>query len=173
MFWTIKMNQKLSIAQANLKLALWNAQAELVNGSEIYIQLQELGLLEEVVSRLHEILNYTKKVAGRVFSIGKIVLIKIIEFVKAHPFLVVGAGIGAVVGSAIASLITSIPFLGQLLAPVAAMLGITITAIGAVVGHRFDKQFQGVGQDLVEIAQHFFALLADVFDCVFRGVANA
>lgn len=172
MFLTIKMKQKLSIAQANLKLALWNAEAETVKGSELYIQLQALGLPEEVVSRLHEILNYTKKVAGRVFSIGKIVLIKIIEFVKAHPFLVVGAGIGAVVGGAIASLITSIPFLGQLLAPVAAMLGITITAMGAVVGHRLDKQFQGVGQDLAEIAQNFFALLADVFDRVFHGVAN-
>src|SRR5689334_4030404 len=128
MFWTIKMNQKLSIAQANLKLALWNAEAEPVKSSELYIQLQQLGLPEEVVSRLHEILNYTNKFVGRVFSIGNIVLIKIIEFVKAHPFLVVGAGIGAVVCSAIASLITSIPFLGQLLAPVAAMLGITITA---------------------------------------------
>ncbi len=69
MFWAIAMNQKLSIAQANLKLALWNSEAELVKSSELYIQLQELGLPEEVVSRLHEILTYTKKVAGRAFSV--------------------------------------------------------------------------------------------------------
>lgn len=173
MFWAITMNQELSIAQAHLKLALWNAEAELVKSSELYIQLQELGLPEEVVSRLHQILTHTKKAAGKIFSVGKIVLIKIIEFVKAHPFLVLSAGIGAVVGVAIAGLVTSIPFLGQLLAPVAAMLGITITAIGAIVGHRLDKQFQGVGQDLMEIAQHFFALLADILGSVFLSVANS
>jgi hypothetical protein len=61
---------------------------------------------------LHELITFTKKVAGKVFAVGKIVLLKILEFVKAHPFLVVGAGIGAVIGVAIAGLITSIPFLG-------------------------------------------------------------
>ncbi|MEP0872703.1 hypothetical protein NDA01_23060 [Trichocoleus desertorum AS-A10] len=166
-------NSKVSSAQANLKLALWNAEAESVTSSEVYVKLQELGLPEEVVSRLHELITFTKKVAGKVFAVGKIVLFKILEFVKAHPFLVVGAGVGAVIGSAIAGLITSIPFLGQLLAPVAAVLGITITAIGAVVGHRLDKQFQNVGEDIVEIAQQFFALLADVFNTVFRNVVTA
>ncbi len=173
MFWTTAMKQEISTAQANLKLVLWNAEAEVVKSSELYIQLQELGLPEEVVTRLHQILTYTKKVAGKAFSVGKIVLLKIIEFVKAHPFLVVGFGIGAVVGSAIASLVISIPFIGQLLAPVAAMLGITIATVGAVVGHRLDKQFQNVGEDIVEIAQHFFALLADVFGIVFHGIATA
>ncbi|MBW4582106.1 MAG: hypothetical protein KME42_21280 [Tildeniella nuda ZEHNDER 1965/U140] len=167
------MKQNLSTPQANLKLALWNAEAESLSSSELYIKLQELDLPEEVVSRLHQILTYTKKVAGKVFSVGKIVLLKVIEFVKAHPFLVAGAGIGAVIGGAIAGLITSIPFLGQLLAPIAAILGITITAVGAVIGHRLDKQFQGVGEDIVEIAQHFFALLKDVFSTVFPNTTTA
>lgn len=82
-------------------------------------------------------------------------------------------GIGAVIGAAIAGLITSVPFLGQLLAPLAAALGITVTAIGAVVGHRLDKQFQGVGEDIAEIAQQFFSLLSDVFNTAFRSVATA
>lgn len=167
------MKQELSTAQANLKLAIWNAEAESVKSGNLYIELQTLGLPEEVVSRLHQILTYTKKVAGKVFSVGKIVLLKIIEFVKAHPFLVAGMGIGAVVGSAIASLIISIPFIGQLLAPLAAILGVTVAAVGAVVGHRLDKQFQNVGEDIVEIAQHFFALLADIFNTVFRSIATA
>jgi len=99
-------NQNLSTAQANLKLALWNVEAESVKSSEVYAQLQELGLPEEVVSRLHELITFTKKVTGKVFAVGKIVLLKILQFVKAHPFLVVGAGIGAVIGAAIAGLIT-------------------------------------------------------------------
>ncbi|QFS48817.1 hypothetical protein [Nostoc sphaeroides] len=164
---------QLSAAQANLKLALWNAEAESVKSNEMYIQLQELGLPEEVVTRLHGLSTVTRKVSGKVFTLGKIVLIKIFEFVKAHPFLVAGVGIGAVVGAAIAGLITSIPLLGQLLAPIAAVLGITIIGVGAVVGHRLDKQFQGVGEDIVEIAQKFFALLTDVLNTVFGGILPA
>ncbi|WP_198805757.1 hypothetical protein [Leptolyngbya sp. BL0902] len=166
-------SQDLSTAQANLKLAIWNAEANSVTSSELYVQIQELGLPEEVVSRLHELVSFTQRVAGKVCSIGKIVLLKILDFVKAHPFLIAGAGIGAVIGAAIAGLITSIPFLGQILAPVAAILGITIAAVGAVVGHRLDKQFQGVGEDIVEIAQQFFSLLANVMNMIFRDIITA
>ncbi|MEG4070688.1 hypothetical protein QUA42_25670 [Microcoleus sp. Pol11C2] len=166
-------NQNLSPGQANLKLALWNAEAESIKSSEVYAQIQELGLPKEFISRLHELITFTKKVGGKVFAVGKIVLLKIIEFVKAHPFLVVGAGIGAVIGAAIAGLITSIPFLGQVLVPVAAALGITVTVMGAVVGHRLDKQFPNVGEDVGEIVQHFFSLFADVFNTVFRNLITA
>lgn len=166
-------SQDLSTAQANLKLTIWNAEADSVTSSDLYVQIQELGLPEEVVSRLHELVSFTQRVAGKVFSIGKIVLLKILDFVKAHPFLIAGAGIGVVIGSAIAGLITAIPFLGPILAPIAAILGITITAIGAVVGHRLDKQFQGVGEDIVEIAQQFFSLLANVINMIFRDVVTA
>ena len=165
-------NQNLSSAQANLKLTLWNVKAEVIKSSEVYAQLQELGLPEEVVSRLHELITFTKKVAGKVFAVGKIVLLKILEFVKAHPFLVLGAGIGAVIGAAILGLITSIPFLGQLLAPVAVVLGITVTATGVVVGHKLDKQFQDVSENIAEVVQLFFSFLVNLFNTVFCSVGT-
>jgi hypothetical protein len=130
-------------------------------------------LPHDVAIRLHELISVTKKVSNKVFAIGKIVIIKIIDFVKAHPFLVIGAGIGAAVGAAVATLITSVPFIGQLLAPVAMALGITITAVGAVVGHRLDKSFKGVGEDIFEIAKEFFKLVTDVFNEIFRHVVTA
>ena len=166
-------NQKLSVAQSNLKLALWNAEADSITTSQLYAEIQELGLPQEVVSRLHELITFTKRVTGRVYAIGKIVLLKIIEFVKAHPFLVAGAGIGAVIGAAIAGLITSIPFIGPLLAPLATVLGITITTVGMVIGHRLDRQFPGVGKDIAEIIQEFFSLFSDVFNTIFRDVIVA
>ena len=166
-------NQKLSVAQSNLKLALWNAEADSITTSQLYAEIQELGLPQEVVSRLHELITFTKRVTGRVYAIGKIVLLKIIEFVKAHPFLVAGAGIGAVIGAAIAGLITSIPFIGPLLAPLAKVLGITITTVGMVIGHRLDRQFPGVGKDIAEIIQEFFSLFSDVFNTIFRDVIVA
>jgi hypothetical protein len=166
-------NQKLSVAQSNLKLALWNAEADSITSSQLYAEIQELGLPQEVVSRLHELITFTKKVTGKVYAIGKIVLLKIIEFVKAHPFLVAGAGIGAVIGAAIAGLVTSIPFIGPLLAPLAKVLGITIATVGMVLGHNLDRQFQGVGKDIAEIIQTFFSLFSDVFNTIFRDVIVA
>lgn len=144
-----------------------------MTSSDLYVWLQDSGLPHEVTIRLHELATYTKKAGNKVIAVGKIVLIKIIEFVKAHPFLVIGAGIGAVVGAAVAGLITSVPILGQLLAPLAMALGITITATGAVVGHRLDKCLPGVGEDIIEIVQLFFKLLVDVFNSVFRNVVTA
>ncbi len=165
-------NKALLMAQALLKLTLLDAEAGSVKNSEVYAQLQELGLPEEVVSRLHELITATKKVGSRVFAIGKIVILKILEFVKAHPLLVVGAGIGAVVGVAVTSLITSIPLFGQLLAPVAIALGIAITVVGAVAGYKLDKQFPKLSEDISEITQQFFSLLSDIFNTVFPSLAD-
>lgn len=159
-------NHNLSTAQANLKLALWNADASAVNGTELYVELHQLNLPDAVTSQLHEFIYTTKEIAGKVINIGKIVILKILDFIKAHPFLVTGMAIGAVIGSVIGSLITSVPLLGPILSPIALALGITITAAGVVIGHRLDKQFQEVGQDIGEIIQEFFSLFVDVFRTV-------
>jgi hypothetical protein len=167
------MSYALSPGQANLKLALWQSDADQMTSADVYAWLVTSGLPANVALRLHELLTYTKRVGRKVFSIGKIILLKILEFVKAHPLLVTGAGIGAVVGAAIASLIASIPFLGPLLSPIAALLGITITAAGAVIGHRLDKKFSGVGEDIFEVARLFFDLVIETFNLVFKHVVSA
>ncbi|MCY7283857.1 MAG: hypothetical protein LH679_10540 [Cyanobacteria bacterium CAN_BIN43] len=167
------VKQRLSKSQADLKMSLWQVEAEDTTSAEIYMWLRESGLPNEVTIRLHELLTFTRKVAGRVISVGKVILIKIIEFVKAHPFLVTSAGIGAVVGVAITGMITSIPFVGLILAPVAIALGIVITMAGAVVGHNLDNRFPTVGKDIFEIAEDFFALFTDVFNTIFRNVVIA
>ena len=144
-----------------------------MNSSELYAWLVDSGLPHEVAIRLHDLIGVTKPVGNKLFAIRKIILIKIIEFVKAHPFLVVGASLGAAVGAAVATLITSVPFFAQLLAPVAMALGIMITVLDAVVGHRIDKCFQGVGEDIFEIAKEFFKLVTDVFNTIFCDVVVA
>ncbi|MBW4644208.1 MAG: hypothetical protein KME23_14690 [Goleter apudmare HA4340-LM2] len=164
-------SEKLSVAQANLKMSLWNAEVEAITSSEFYGYLQNMGLPEEIVTRLHDLISRSLKIGKKLISIGKIVLFKIIEFVKAHPFLVAGAGICAVVGLAIYNLIISIPVLGTWLEPIARALGISITLTGAIVGHALDKKFQGVGQNISEIASEFFKLLTDVINAVSHELA--
>jgi len=164
--------QIVSKAQANLKLALWQVEADSMNSSDLYVWLDSAGLPYEVTTRLHNLANYTETAGNKVISVGKIVLIKLIEFVKAHPNLAVGIALGTAVGA----LANSIPFIGFLLAPLATALGITI---GAIAGHRLDKRAQGmqtssgmigVAEDIIEIARSFFQLLIDVFNIIWQNI---
>lgn len=165
--------KQLSIAQANLKIMLWNTEAQAMKSSEVYTWLQDIGLPEEAAIRLHDLVSQTIKIGKKIIAIGKVILVKIIEFVKAHPFLVAGAGICTVVAAVIYNFIISIPFLGQILEPVARALGIGIVLTGAVVGHTMDKQFKAIGQNIVEVASEFFQLLVDVLNTLSHEVGLA
>ncbi len=166
-------SQVLTPAQANFRLTLWNAEAESISASDVYLWLCEQGLPTEVGIRLKNLTDVTAKVADRVISIGKIVLLKIVEFVKAHPNLAIGIAVGAVIGA----LTSTIPFLGAYLAPIVTVISVTI---GAIAGHRLDKTEQGqtvntdtsliaIGEDIIEIAKTFFNLLIDIFNTVFAN----
>ena len=172
------MQANLSAPQANLKLALWNAQSQATSSTDLYVKLQSFGLPEEVTSRLHELIEVTKKVAGKAFAIGKIVVIKIIEFIKAHPFLVTGASIAAAISIVIGGLVASVPILGQMLAPVVTTLGISLTVTGAIVGHKVDSYLNGMGQSVQEFnmeqtVHDFFEELMAVFNIMFSKTVVA
>lgn len=155
----------LTPAQANLELLLLSSEAEAISNGDIYAWLKDMGLPNEVAIRLKDFAEMTAEVGKRAIHVGKLILIKMIAFVKAHPKLAVGIAIGAAIGS----LVSAIPWIGPFLAPIATILGV---AIGALAGHRLDKsaaaqnQNDGriaIAQDLIEIANDFFDLLIDIF----------
>lgn len=158
------MASRMTLPQARLELALWQADADRVSSSDLYIRLTEMGLPPEVAIRLKALLEMVKPIGDKLISIGKIIVIKLTEFIEQHPNLATGIALGA----AVSSLIASIPFLGPLLAPIALPLGITA---GAIAGHRVDqangKSINGdlgvtaIAQDVIEIARAFFALFID------------
>jgi hypothetical protein len=45
--------QGLSLAGANLKMSLWQVDADVMSSSELYVWLNETGLPHEVTIRLH------------------------------------------------------------------------------------------------------------------------
>lgn len=98
-------------------------------------------------------------------------MIKIVDFVKAHPNLAIGIAVGAAIGAVTGM----IPFLGTLLAPITALLG---AGIGAAAGYRLDRQEQGdlavhqsqvllIAEDIIQIAREFFTLFAEIFNSIF------
>lgn len=165
--------QDTDLTNAKLNLALWQVEADSISISELYAWLVDGGLPYEVAIRLHQLSGITEKVGNKIFTIGKIVLIKIIDFVKAHPFLIIGAGLGTVLGFAVATLISSVPFFRQLLTPVALALGLRITAVGAGVGYKMDKCLKGFYEHIFERTKEFFRRITDVFNEIFRNRVTA
>lgn len=159
----------LSSAQANLKLSLIQADVETISSSDLYVSLQQLGLPSELTMRLHELGKQTRKIGDQVVSVGKIIIVKIIEFIKAHPNLFIGAALGAAVGL----LVNSVPVLGPLLSPLVTVIAVTF---GSVVGHRMDKGQTGteistveLAENVIEIARDFFQFLVDIFSTIYRS----
>lgn len=166
----------LSPAQANLKLALWEVESNSISNSNLYVWLVNSGLPDEIAIRLYDLTTYSKKVGSKVISVGKIILLKIIDFIKEHPYLSIGVALGVAIGL----LVNSVPFIGSLLSPLATALGITI---GAIAGHRLDKRTQGkeiygtgiieITEEVIEIAKLFFEFFIDVFTLIFNNVVTA
>ena len=153
-------------ASSNLEMALLQAEADSFTSNDLYGWLIDSGLSHQIAMRLHELMAFTKKAGNKVYAVGKIILIKIIEFVKAHPHLVSGIGMGLTIGLAVQYLVNSIPFIGPVLAPLAGALSSSLgIVILGIAGHRLDKKNQGkqlsdsllgVAEDLIEITKVFF-----------------
>ncbi|WP_341676792.1 hypothetical protein [Niveibacterium sp. SC-1] len=154
----------MTLPQARLEMALWQAEADMVSSSDLYIRFTKMDIPSGVAIRLKELLELVKPIGEKVVSIGKIIVLKLIEFIEKHPNLAAGIALGA----AVTSLIASIPFLGPILAPLILPLGI---GVGAIAGHRVDKAQGGkmngevglidIAQDAIEIARAFFQLVID------------
>ena len=158
--------------QAELELALLQADADSMTSSDLYIWLLNCGLPPEVVAKLHELIYKTRKVGEKVIDVGKIVIMKIIEFVKENPNLAIGLAVGAVIGV----LVNAVPFLGPLLAPIA-------FALGLIAGHRLDRMAAGedvssnlnlgtIAEDVIQITRKFLSLLIEIFNLIFKGVLD-
>ena len=84
----------LTPAQANLELFILSSEAEAMSSSDFYAWLKERGLPDEAAIRLKTVAEITAEVGKRVINVGKMILIRIMEFVKAHPNLAIGIAIG-------------------------------------------------------------------------------
>lgn len=131
-----------------------------VDRSKMRAWLLKKGLPIEVVTRLDDMWDDTKVIAGRVITVGKIIFCRILEFIKTYPH----AAIGALIGAAVGALMNGVPLLGPWLAPVSTSLG---AVIGAVGGAQLDTG-KGDLQSVIIVAKDFFMMVIDIFNAIFN-----
>jgi len=168
----------LTIPQ-KMALMTMESQAKQKTALDFFNEFTNMGLSQETVTAFKEIsMKTAKDVAGKTIEIGKIIVMKIIEFIKENPELTVGMAIGGAIGA----LAAFIPFIGPFIAPLSVGLGITA---GAIIGNHVsdvksvDEGIDKVGEladspittslkNAKDIAIKFFKLLKDIFMAIFK-----
>ena len=152
-----------TIAQA--KLMALHADTADMNWTDAVVNFTNNNVPVEVITRLEELWGTTKIIGEQVYEIGKILVMKIIEFILANPKM----AIGLVIGVAVGSLTNAIPWIGAIIAPLAMAIG---GFFGAVTGHKLDKIAKGeldgfnnsnVFADLITLAKEFWMVIVEIF----------
>ena len=158
----------MNATMAQMDLMALQAETKGMKWLDAVVHFTNNGVPAEVVTRLQELWEVTKTIGEQVYEIGKILVMKIIEFIIANP----GLAIGAVLGVAVGSLTNMIPWIGAIIAPVAMAIG---GFFGAVAGHRLDKVAKGelssyndssIFADLITLAKEFWKNLVEIFNAL-------
>lgn len=155
--------EPLSPEQGLFELTLMNGETSDSSFDSVVVDAIDLGLPPEIITRLKELWEKVKVVAGEIIAVGKIIVQKIFEFLKENPKLTIGLAIGAAVGV----LISGIPIIGPLLEPIATVVS---TLYGAGVGASVEKgDYSGsIYAAAIELATKFFELLRSIFTAVLQ-----
>lgn len=148
----------LNSEQAMLEFTLLNAETTDQSFDDVVLDGLQRGIPPEMLTRMKSLWEQTKKIGNEVIEVGKIIVMKIIEFLKANPKLAASLAIGA----AVYLLVHAIPFIGSLLAPLLAV-GAALYAFGTLTSL----------DDVIKMAKDFFALLVSIFNTVANRWAAA
>ena len=140
--------------QGMFELSMLNAETSYAEFEEVIIEGIKRGIPTEILTRLKDLWEVSKEVAGEVVVIGKIIVMAIIDFMKANPMITVGL----ILGAALSTLVLGIPFLGPLLLPIT-------MGVSALYGAGVGAAMQGgdySGSPIsaaIALAKKFFELL--------------
>lgn len=143
------------------QLTLTNAEASHLAFDDVVIESIKRGIPPELITRLSELWQVTKVLGGEVISIGKIIVKAIFDFLAANPKLTIGIAIGA----AISLFVSSIPFIGPILAPFATTLSMMYGGgVGAAMQNGdFSMSPFSAG---IELAHKFFEAIVAIFNAI-------
>jgi hypothetical protein len=146
-----------------------NDEASLIPDDRVYRWLVSTHLSQDLVDLIYDLMEKTRVIAGRVLRIGKIIVLKLIEFAKAHP----GLAIGVALGAGLACLMVQEPWVGPAVGPLATALGIFV---GAAIGHGVDHgrklgemNWKTIAADGIAATGEVLRLLAEALRAAFAN----
>jgi hypothetical protein len=154
----------LSEAQALLEIDLLNTEAHPKGESsewgfvDVVTEGLQSGIPADVLTRMKDLWEVTAKIGGELIQIGKIILIKLVEFLRANPKLTASLALGA----AVYFLTHAVPVFGPILAPLFAVLA---TAVAMYKTTSLDE--------VVAMAKQFFQVMVEAFNAVAHRWAQA
>jgi len=137
---------------------------------DIIVKLTNAGVSQEIINRLDDLWDKTMFLGKESVAVGRIITIKIMEFVEQNPDVAAGVAIGA----AVALLAAQIPLIGSLLAPIAFALGLVgVYREGKRErGEEIEPGLKGIINDLIAIAKKFFKLIIETFKVIKERYSN-
>ena len=136
--------------------------------NDVFEYFMKNNVSKTTIEYITKLWDYKKDIAGSMVSIGKIIVMKIIDFIKANPNIAFGTAMGAIAGVMIGSFVGFLPFIGQILTTLSISGAILI---GAMAGDRIDRANQGeyidesmlaIFGDTILIAKKFIMLFLDI-----------
>jgi hypothetical protein len=151
----------MNSSEGLLNLSILNAESQAQSFADSSVYLLSGDIPAELVTRLDELWYRTQEIGGEVINIGRIIVCKIIDFIRENPNMVIGIAIGAAVGS----LVHLIPIIGPLLAPLAVTVG---AVVGGFTGVQMDSSNPNASmfETAIVAAKAFFQLFAEIFRAI-------
>ena len=152
---------ELSPEQGLFELSMLNAERAQDEFDDVMIEGLKRGIPPEILTRLKDIWDATQEIAGEIITIGKIIVIEIINFLKANVKLTIGLALGA----AVSSLLLMIPILGPILLPLSTLLA---SLYGAGVGAAVQKGDYSASPltAAIALADEFFELFVRIMKAI-------
>jgi hypothetical protein len=142
---------EINSEQALRNLTLLSEKASKLDFHEFILDGIQRKVPTEILTRMEDLWDITKRIGGNIIAIGKIIVMRIFDFLKANPKLVAGLAIGVIAYF----LSNSIPFIGPIVAPLLA----TVVAIYTLYKITTLKE-------IMDMVKGFFELLVSIFDLV-------
>jgi len=139
------------------------AEASQLDKVETMAFLSNNGIPLEVITRMDFLWEEVLEIGGQIINIGKIIMMKLIQFIKENPNMVIGIAIGVALGM----LANAVPFIGQFIAPI---LSAIFGTMGALHGHRLDKVAKGeyagdrLMEDAITTTKKFWDFFYEIFN---------
>lgn len=154
----------MDVKTATIDLFAVNSETFDMDKTDYLVWLGNKGIPVSILTRLESLWDITKQIGKTTINMGKIIIMKIVEFIEAHPHAAIGMALGATIGA----LVTLVPFIGPLLAPISTAIGAVYGfCVGSKLDYCADNQPGTAFEGLVLLAKDFFATLAEIF-CILK-----